>query len=226
MKVGLVYTGVTPELIELVEREVAHQLPAGTEFLSYKDPSIISDVVKAGYVTAEPAARLVSMFMEAVQNGADAILNICSSVGYVADSCQDLARYLGVPIVRIDEDMCREAVKCGTRIGVMATLPTTLNPTKGTVERVAREMGRHVELVDALVEGGFGLNQDDFKALMTKYAKEIAPQVDVILFAQGSMAYAEQYIADIIGKPVLSSPRFGAIALRRALEAKGLIKAE
>lgn len=225
MKVGLVYTGVTPELIELVEREVAHQLPAGTEFLSYKDPSIISDVVKAGYVTAEPAARLVSMFMEAVQNGADAILNICSSVGYVADSSQDLARYLGVPIVRIDEDMCREAVKCGTRIGVMATLPTTLNPTKGTVERVAREMGRHVELVDALVEGGFGLNQDDFKALMTKYAKEIAPQVDVILFAQGSMAYAEQYIADIIGKPVLSSPRFGAIALRRALEAKGLIKA-
>ena len=31
MKVSLVYTGVTPELIELVEREVKSQLPADTE---------------------------------------------------------------------------------------------------------------------------------------------------------------------------------------------------
>ena len=33
MKVALVYTGVTPELIELVEREVKSQLPADTELL-------------------------------------------------------------------------------------------------------------------------------------------------------------------------------------------------
>ena len=223
MKVALVYTGVTPELIELVEREVKSQLPADTELLSYKDPTIIADVVKAGHVTTVCAARLVTMFMQAAQDGADAILNICSSVGEVADSVQDLAKYIGVPIVRIDEEMCREAVRSGVRIGVMATLPTTLNPTKGTVLRVAREMNKQVEMVDALVEGGFGLNQDEFKALMTKYAQEIAPQVDVILFAQGSMAYAEEYIAEKTGKVVLSSPRFGAIALRRALEAKGLI---
>ena len=223
MKVALVYTGVTPELIELVEREVKSQLPADTEIVSHKDPTIIADVVKAGYVTQDTAARLVKMFMESVEEHADGILNICSSVGDVADASQDLARLTGVPIVRIDEEMCREAVRLGKRIGVMATLPTTLNPTKNTVLRVAQEMGRRVELVDALVEGGFGLNPDQFKELMTKYAKEIADKVDVILFAQGSMAYCEQYIADIIGKPVLSSPRFGAIALRKAMEEKGLI---
>ena len=223
MKVALVYTGVTPELIELVEHEVKSQLPADTEIVSHKDPSIIADVVKAGYVTQDTAARLVKMFMESVEEHADGILNICSSVGDVADASQDLARLTGVPIVRIDEEMCREAVRLGKRIGVMATLPTTLNPTKNTVLRVAQEMGRRVELVDALVEGGFGLNPDQFKELMTKYAKEIADKVDVILFAQGSMAYCEQYIADIIGKPVLSSPRFGAIALRKAMEVKGLI---
>ena len=223
MKVALVYTGVTPELIELVEREVKSQLPADTEIVSHKDPTIIADVVKAGYVTQDTAARLVKMFMESVEEHADGILNICSSVGDVADASQDLARLTGVPIVRIDEEMCREAVRLGKRIGVMATLPTTLNPTKNTVLRVAQEMGRRVELVDALVEGGFGLNPDQFKELMTKYAKEIADKVDVILFAQGSMAYCEQYIADIIGKPVLSSPRFGAIALRKAMEVKGLI---
>lgn len=224
MKVALVYTGTTPELIELVEKEVRQQLPKDTEIISNQDPSIIGEVVKTGYVTAPPAARLVGMYMKAICDGADAILNICSSVGEVADAAQDIGKYTGIPIVRIDEEMCREAVKQGARIGVMATLPSTLIPTKNTIMRVAREMNKHVELVDALVEGGFGLDQEQFKQLMTKYASEISDKVDVILFAQGSMAYCEEYIHDKTGKPVLSSPRFGAVALKEALIKKGLIK--
>ena len=222
MKVALVYTSTTPELIELVEKEVGDVLPKETEVISYQDPSILAEVRDAGYVTAPPAARLVGMYMEAVCAGADAILNLCSSVGEVADAAQDIARYTGIPIVRVDEEMCREAVRQGKRIGVMATLPTTLNPTKNTILRVAREMNKHVELVDALVDGAFGLDQDQFKALMSEYAEKIADQVDVILFAQGSMAYCERDIAEKYHKPVLSSPRFGAAALKAALQAKGL----
>ncbi|MCM0760413.1 MULTISPECIES: aspartate/glutamate racemase family protein [Sporomusa] len=223
MKVALVYTSTTPELIELVEKEVRQLLPQGTEIISNQDPSILAEVREAGYVTAPPAARLVGMYMKAVSDGADAILNICSSVGEVADAAQDIAKYTGIPIVRIDEDMCREAVRQGVRIGVMATLPTTLTPTKNTILRVAREMNKHVELVDVLVDGAFGLDQKQFKELMTNYAGEISDRVDVILFAQGSMAYCEEYIHEKCGKPVLSSPRFGAAALKEALVKKGLL---
>ena len=223
MKIGLVYTGVTPELIELVNAEVKKQL-GDVEIMNYKDPSIINEVVEHNNVTVAPAARLVAMYMQAIQDGADAILNNCSSVGEVADACQDLAKYIGVPIVRIDEEMCREAVKTGKRIGIMATLSSTLIPTKNTVLRLAREMNREIELVDVLVEGGFGLDQEQFKQLMTKYAGEIIDKVDVILFAQGSMAYCEEYIHEKYNKPVLSSPRFGAIALKEALIKKGLMK--
>ena len=204
MKVALVYTSTTPELIELVEKEVGAALPADTEVASYQDPSILAEVRDAGYVTAPPAARLVGMYMKAVTEGADAVLNLCSSVGEVADAAQDIGRFTGIPIVRVDEEMCREAVRQGRRIGVMATLPTTLNPTKNTILRVAREMNRRVELVDALVDGAFGLDQEQFKTLMSRYAGEIADQVDVILFAQGSMAYCEEYIHEKYGKVVLS----------------------
>ena len=152
MKVALVYTSTTPELIELVEKEVGAVLPSDTEVVSYEDPSILAEVRDAGYVTAPAAARLVGMYMKAVSEGADAILNLCSSVGEVADAAQEIGRYTGIPIVRVDEEMCREAVRQGRRIGVMATLPTTLNPTKNTIARVAREMNRQVELVDALVK--------------------------------------------------------------------------
>lgn len=223
MKVGLIYTSTTPELIELVEREVRGQLGSGVELLSLQDPSILAETREAGYVSTGAAARLISMFMQAACEGVDAMLNLCSSVGEVADAAQDAARYIGVPIVRVDEEMCREAVRKGARIAVMATLPTTLAPTKNTVLRVAREMGRHVELVDVLVDGAFGLDQDQFRARMLESASAAADQCDVILFAQGSMAYCEEYIAEKLHKTVLSSPRFGAAELKKALIAKGAL---
>lgn len=223
MKIGLIYTSTTPELVEIVEKEVMGQLGSEVELISFQDPTILSEVRKAGYVTAAPAARLIGMYMKAVEQGADAILNLCSSVGEVADSVQEAARYLGVPIVRVDEEMCREAVRRGRKIAVMATLPTTLEPTKRTVLRVAREMGKHVEMMEVLVDGAFGLDQEQFKALMAEHAGKAAKEADVILFAQGSMAYCESYIADMYGKTVLSSPGFGAKALKAAIISKGTL---
>ena len=221
MKLGIVYTSTTPELIECVNEEIRKNLGDTPEILNYQDPSILAEVREHGYVTAGAAAHLVGMYMQAVSDGADVILNCCSSVGEVADAAQNIGRYTGIPIVRIDEEMCREAVRLGKRVGVLATLPTTLEPTKNTVSRVAREMNRHAELVDGLVDA-FGADQDKFKALLCAKAAEIADQVDVILLAQGSMAYAEEAIHAKIGKPVLSSPRFGAQALAKALQAKGM----
>lgn len=222
MKTALVYTSTTPELIELVEREVRANLGEDVEIISLQNPSILAEVRDAGYVTPTAAARLMGMYTAAVAQGAEAIMNICSSVGEVADAFQPAAAYIGVPVVRVDEDMCREAVRKGLRIGVLATLPTTLEPTKGTIRRVARAMGKHVELVDGLVNA-FGMDQAQFRQLLIGAAKEICGQVDVIVLAQGSMAYVEKDIEAAVGKPTLSSPRFGAIALKNALKEKGCI---
>ena len=136
---------------------------------------------------------------------------------------QTAAAYIGVPIVRIDEEMCREAVRLGSRIAVLATLSTTLEPTKNTVLRVAREMGRHVEMVDGLIDGAFGLDQEQFRKLLLDKAAQVKDSSDVILLAQGSMAYVEEDISREMGIPTLSSPRFGAVELKKALERKGLL---
>ena len=223
MNAGSVYTSTTPELTELVNREVREQLGEGAEIASYEDPSILAEVREAGHVTAGAAARLVSMFMQATSDGADAILNCCSSVGEVADAAGPLGKYTGVPLVRIDEEMCREAVRLGKRIGVLATLPTTLEPTKNTIKRVAREMNREVVLVDGLIDGAFGIDQEQFKQMLWAKTEEIMNETDVILLCQGSMAYAEEYLHEKSGKAVVSSPRFGARALREAMRQKGLL---
>ncbi len=222
MKAALVYTSTTPELIELVEKEVRSRIGGEAEIISLQDPSILAEVREAGYVTPQAAAKLMHMYAQAVLQGADAILNICSSVGEAADAFQSAAAYTGVPVVRIDEEMCREAVRIGRRIGVLATLPTTLSPTKGTINRVAREMGTHVELTDGLVDA-FNLDQAQFRSLLIGAAGRISDRVDVIVLAQGSMAYVEADIEKATGKIVLSSPRFGAQALADALKRKGLL---
>ncbi len=223
MKVGLIYTSTTPELIELVEKEIKCQLGEDVEMVSLQDPSILQEARDNGYVTKTAAARLVSMYMDAINQGVDAMINLCSSVGEVADAAQSMAKYTGVPIVRVDEEMCRDAARKGTKIAVVATLPTTLEPTKNTVLRTAREIGKHVELIDVLVDGAFGLDQEQFKQRMLEETAKVKDEADVILFAQGSMAYCEGVIADAYGKPVLSSPAYGARELKKALEFKGLM---
>lgn len=222
MKAALIYTSTTPELIELVEREVKNNIGEDATILSYQDSAILNEVREAGYVTPAAGAKLIAMYTEAIKEGADAILNICSSVGEVADSMQTAAAYLGVPIVRIDEEMCREAVRRGTRIGILATLPTTLAPTRNTVLRVARELGRQVEIVEGLVDNAFGLDANSFRKRLLDQASQIKDLVDVIVLAQGSMAYVEEYLCKELGILTLSSPRFGAMELKKALDKKGL----
>ena len=223
MKIGVVYTSTTPELIEDVDREIRNVLGDDIEIYTQEDGTILSDVREAGYVTTAPAARLIKMFMNAAENECDAVLNICSSVGEVADSVQITSKYLGMPIVRIDEDMCLDAVRKGTRIGVMATLKTTLDPTCNTIRRMARECGKEIIITECLVDNAFGLDKEQFKERMSASAKTIAKDVDVIVLAQGSMAYCEKFLSEKFGVTVLSSPAYGVRALKNALIRKGVI---
>lgn len=221
IKVALIYTVTTPELKEDVVREITNQLGKDIDFLTYEVPEVFNEILETGYVTAIPAARMIATYMKAVEEEADAILSICSTVEDVAYSAQDIARYLGVPIVMVNEEMCREAVRKGSKIAIMSTFPTSIEPTKNTLQRVSREIGKPIEIFEVLVEGGFGLAQEQLKSLMAEKAKGIASQVDVIIFSQGSMAYCEEYLENMYHKEIISNPYFSAKALKEALIKKG-----
>ena len=62
MKAALVYTSTTPELIELVEREVRKNIGEEAELLSLQNPEILAMVRDAGYVTPRAAAELIWPF--------------------------------------------------------------------------------------------------------------------------------------------------------------------
>ena len=147
------------------------------------------------------------------------VFNTCSSVGDVADYGDIYAR---IPVFRIDRPMAAEAVAKAERIGVISTLPTTLDPTCRLLLGEAAKAGRKVELVEGLADGAFAAGQSGDGAthdrLIAEAAQRIADRVDLFVLAQGSMARMEQRLAELTGKPVLSSPVSGVLGLRKFLK--------
>ena len=114
--------------------------------------------------------------------------------------------------------MAEKAVREAKRIGVISTLPTTLDPTCRLLLACAKEAGTEVKLVEGLADGAFAAGQSGDGAthdrLIAEAAARIADKVDLFVLAQGSMARMEKRLSEITGKPVLSSPVLGVKGLR------------
>ncbi len=218
MKIAAVYTSTTPELIAMVNQQLQDQFAGqDMEILSYQDPSILQEARDNGGLTAGCARRLLSIYEQGVQDGADVLFNICSSVGDAAVLAKPLYELAGTPFVRIDEDMAMAAVAAHQRIGVIATLKTTMEPTKRLIQQCAARQGKTVQLEEALVNA-FGADQNTFKQKLVEAGLSLKGKVDALLFAQGSMAYAEEAVSAAVGLPVYSSIRFGTRAVKEAAD--------
>ena len=214
MKLAVVYTVTTPQLTAGIDEELRKNMDGiNIDIASYADPSILQEARDNNGLTPGCARRLINLYEQGVDEGANLILNVCSSVGQVAKLAKPLYELSGTAFIRIDEAMALEAVRNATRIGVIATLPTTLNPTKELIRDCAAALGKEVHLVDALAEGAFGLNPEEFKQKLIETGANVRDRVDMLLFAQGSMAYAETAVSDALGIPVFSSIRFGVKAV-------------
>ena len=183
------------------------------------DDSLIQEVIANNEVTPAVRRRLLSYYNAAADSGADVVFNTCSSVGDIADYGNI---YACIPIFRIDQPMAAKAVASADRIGVISTLPTTLDPTRRLLENEAKKAGREVVLVDGLADGAFAAGQsgdsETHDRLIAEAAARIADQVDMFVLAQGSMARMEQRLSELTGKPVLSSPVLGVEGLRKFLK--------
>lgn len=182
------------------------------------ESSLIKEVIANNAVTPAVRRRLLDYYNAAADSGADVIFNTCSSVGDIADMAAGISR---VPVFRIDRPMAEKAVREAKRIGVISTLPTTLDPTCRLLQNCAKEAGTEVELVEGLADGAFAAGQsgdsETHDRLIAEAAKRIADKVDLFVLAQGSMARMEQRLSELTGKPVLSSPVLGVQGLRKFL---------
>lgn len=179
------------------------------------DDSLLHEVSTNGHITAGIVNRMCKFFDAASSLGVDLILNQCSSVG---EAAQIAARTVNVPVLRIDQPMAEEAVKLGTRIGVVATVGSTVTPSCNLIKDMAVKANKPVEVIPYLVNGALDVlmreGQAKHNALVKDTVIQCAEECDVVVLAQGSMIVLLPVLNDI-KKPVLSSPESG---VDRAIE--------
>lgn len=213
--VVVVHTG--PATVQPLKQQFAELLP-DVRVINIMDDSLLNDAIAAGHLTQAVTGRLVNYMQMGEQMGADVLLNACSSVGEAASAARAA---ISVPIVKVDEVMAQRAVEAGARIGVVATVRTTLEPTCRLIQNKADIMGKKIQLVEGLAQGAFEKllagRAEEHDNIVKHTIEALANQVDVIVLAQVSMARLVPSLGNL-KVPVLSSPRSGVEAVRAALE--------
>lgn len=203
---GLVHTSAT---LVPVFQQLCNQYLPNVQVFNIVDDSLIKNVIRCGQLTPDTARRVVNYAGSAEQAGADFILFTCSSIG---DAVEAAASLTTVPVLRVDQPMADKAVQMGNKIGVIATLHTTLAPTTDLVKRRAAVAGKEIQVVSKLCGGAFDalMSGDAAKhdAMVAAALKELSAQVDVIVLAQASMARVVDTLDTADKKvPILASPQ-------------------
>jgi len=202
---ALVHTSAT--LVPVFQQLTKAKL-ASVETFNIVDDSLVRQIGAKGGITPDISARVAAYIGSAASGGADHILVTCSSIGPAVEAAAPTVR---VPVLRVDQPMADRAVRTGRRIGVIATLPTTLTPTADLVRRRAAAAGREMELTSRLCDGAFDAlmagDAQKHDTIVAAALRELSRSVDVIVLAQASMARVVDTLTESEKRvPILASP--------------------
>ncbi|MBR4483648.1 MAG: Asp/Glu/hydantoin racemase, partial [Erysipelotrichaceae bacterium] len=118
--------------------------------------------------------------------------------------------------------MAEKAISLGSKIGVVATVASTVQPSSDLIRNTAKKCGKDVCVNEYLVDGALDIlmsgDVDKHNELVIEAIKKAESENDVVVLAQGSMTAILPLLTDI-KKPVLTSPR---LAVERVKEELGL----
>lgn len=214
--IAMIHTvsGLIPVFDALLQREMS-----GWQGFNMVDESLLRATIRDGSPSTMTHRRLSTLIGSAVDAGAQAVVVTCSSLGPAVEAARP---FCPVPLFRIDQGMADQAVKSARRIGVLATLTSTLVPTGNLIRATSIRLGQECVVTDRLAEGAFQkLASGDtagHDAMVADQLLILAAEVDVVVLAQASMARALATVADQLGEiQVLTSPELGVRHIRDSL---------
>lgn len=213
----VLHTGLTT--VPVIGRLIKEIMSPDIVVRNVVDDSLLIDTRKAGYMTDDVARRLVSYVKLAESHGSDCVLFACSSVGPAADLAR---KEVKIPVLKIDEPMAEDAVTRGPRIAIVATVSTTLKPTRELIEKAAREQGVQVQIQTFLSDKAFDvLSAGDVAGhnrLLIGDIVKCAAEHDVVVLAQASMTNILPDLPEEVSRKVLTSPRLGVLRTAQVME--------
>jgi len=213
-RVAILHTSlVFIQKVPMISDLFAELLP-DTEVVDIIDSQILADVQVEG-ITADATARMTHMAEVGQASGADVIFSNCSSLGPTIDTARQA---VNIPIIKIDDAMALEAATQASTIGVLATVPTTLDPTIALIEEKAAGLGKSLKIYRGLSEGAFDKlmsgDTEGHDQMVLASAQSLAPKVEILVLAQASMTRLAPMLSEATGLEVFTSPRLGVQSVK------------
>ncbi len=210
-KVAVIHT--TPVTIPALKKEILAAC-GQVEVINLLDDSMLPEINQSGKITPDVRYRLHTLMLLAQSAGADAVLCACSSIGGIFEEGRALLS------MRIDEPMAERAVAF-RKVGVAATLQSTIGPTTELILCKAAALGREVA-VDAKVIDNVGTllaegREARYDQIVGDELRKLAWNNDVVVLAQASMARAVAGFGEEERQRFLTSPVSGVAALAKRL---------
>jgi aspartate/glutamate racemase len=204
---------------EAMKPYIAKTIPE-VKIMHVVDDTIQRDNIAAG-VGVIPKVNYFK-FAEYAHNleeaGVDLILLACSTFNYAAELARPM---INTPIAQIDRPMMEQAVAYGTKIGLLATLSTTVPSSERLLRIAAAEAHKDIEIKTVLCSEAFEEyqkgNVEKHNSLLVERINELAESVDIIVMAQLSMSALAPYLPKT-KVPVLNSGTTGFEKVREMLE--------
>jgi Asp/Glu/hydantoin racemase len=165
--------------------------------------------------------RVQQMLNVAVETyNAEVVMVTCSSLP--SSLVSELGAEVGVPVFKIDDPMGADAVRSGSKLGVVITFRPTIEPTTALLRNAAAAAEKEIELIisvtpeayDALLSGDADVHDDLVLDAIDALSSE---GVDAIVMAQVSMARLLPALQGRVNVPVYSSLTSSLAAIRKRL---------
>ena len=219
-KLGIIHAAlittraVQPYLAEVIpEVEVVHFVDDTIQNTNFAcAPGVIPPANYAKFVQAALAQQ---------EYGVDLILLACSTFNRAVEHARPMIR---TPLLQIDRPMMDLAVRHGSRIGLICTVPTTVPASERLLRLAATEAGRTIEVKTRLCSEAFAAlkagQTDRHNELLLAEIDRLSGEVDAIVLAQLSMSALEPRLTST-KVPVYNSGRTAFTHIRGLLETMG-----
>jgi hypothetical protein len=151
--------------------------------------------------------------------GVDVILLACSTFNRAVEVARPM---ITTPMLQIDRPMMDLAVQQGRKIGLLATVPTTVPASERLLRLAAADAGKDIDVATVLCSEAFAEikkgNVTRHNELLLREIDILAKTVDTIVLAQLSMSALEPMLGDC-KVPIFNSGRTGFTKIREMLEA-------
>lgn len=168
-----------------------------------------------GKIPKQNYLRFANLAKSLQDYGADMILLACSTFNRAVEYAEPM---IDIPMLQIDRPMMDLAVRDGSKVGLLATLASTVPSSERLLRNAARDAGREVEIKTVLSEEAFKVlragDKDKHNEILLEEIEKLGKEVDSIALAQLSMSALEP----MIDNPPVPVHISGIVGVQRARE--------